>query len=329
MIWLHVGMPKTGSTALQTFLHRAGGETGLHYLHTGRRRPGHTRRVIAHNILATALNTGREEVFEGLRAAFRQELEQHAHRPCVMSSEMFFGRDLSPLHRHLFRHGDAPVTVIVYLRRFDDFMEADYKQRVRNRRFAGGVQAYVDSRLQALDADPDFLNFGAEFKRLQRSIPGATLHPRLYLQEEMVAGDVVADFIAALGLDRADFPAPPARRANRSFSRLASEALGVMAGAAGAGFDKKRHRRLFRRLHDTDDPLLFGRGDVLTLSERQEINDRLEDRNAAMRNACFPRRDRLFPQVSADDVAGGLPRGSLSELIRFQQIMQKILQLSA
>ena len=56
---------------------------------------------------------------------------------------MFFGRDLTPLHERYLSRIDVPLRVFVYLRRFDDFIEADYKQRAKNGLPTGGAARFV------------------------------------------------------------------------------------------------------------------------------------------------------------------------------------------
>jgi hypothetical protein len=257
--------------------------------------------------------------------AFHREYAEHADRHCIVSSEMFFGRDLSPLQDRFFRHIDEPVHFLVYLRRFDDFIEADYKQRAKNGRQTGGVASFVETRLRQVRNDPDFLNFASLFDRIGQAVPNAVVHPRLYLRSEMEGGNVIPDFLSVFGVPPAHV-AVPASGSNKSLSRVASEALGLFRGQ-DVGFDTKRQRRLSRALQASGDTGLFGRGDVLTPEERREINDRLEERNTPMRRTYFPDRTRLFPELEDADLAEQPGRGELEELARFQHAVRSILKL--
>ncbi len=330
MLWVHIGMPKTGTTALQSYLHRNHGflrDNGIHYMVTGRDRSTGAARLICHNSIAVDMNRTMKTLPAGLAEQLVAEYRDNQPAHCVMSSEMLFGRDLTVLQHALFHRIGDPVRVVVYLRRFDDFIEADYKQRAKNGLPTGGVAAFVKNRLMQIETDPDFMNFGAIFDQIQRTVPGAVIIPRLYMREEMVGNNVIPDFLSVLGA-ASENVVPPETEANRTLSRLASEALGVFHDRA-AGFDKKRCRRLGRALQQSNDPLLFASGDVLTPSERDTINDLLEQRNETMRRAYFPDRDRLFPAF-AHPASPDVPmRGDPEELPRFQYAVRSILKLLA
>ncbi|SEK22573.1 hypothetical protein SAMN05443999_10122 [Roseovarius azorensis] len=330
MLWVHIGMPKTGTTALQSYLHRNPGflhDNGIHYMISGRDRGTGTARLICHNSLAVDMNRTAQTLPPGLAEKFIAEYRDNRPAHCVMSSEMFFARDLSALRNALFCQIDDPVRIVVYLRRFDDFIEADYKQRAKNGLPTGGAAAFVGGCLARIETDPDYMNFGAIFDRIQTTVPGAVIVPRLYLRDEMTGNNVIPDFLSLFGVASANI-VPPETEANRTLSRLASEALGVFHDRA-AGFDKKRCRRLGRTLQQSNDPGLFASGDVLTPEERDTINDLLERRNETMRQTYFPGRDHLFPP-SARPASPEVPmRGDPEELPRFQYAVRSILKLLA
>ena len=324
MLWIHIGMPKTGTTALQAFMHhnaRFLSNHDINYMTTGRDRGTGVPRLICHNPMAMSMSRGWAKGPDA--EAFEQELKVSPSKNHIISSEMFFGRDLAPLHNRFLSRYDGPVKIVVYLRRFDDFIDADYKQRAKNGMVAGGVDAFVKARLSQIKNDANFLNIGAAFEQIVSQLPSATICPRLYLREELVGADVITDFLSLLGLSPEDVELPNVA-ANQSLSRIASEALGLFDEKT-TGHTKKARRRLSRTLQQSDDPLLFGRGDVLTSDERQYVNETLEQRNAEMRQQYFPNRDRLFPQ--RDQSAGERERGNSDELLGFQYAVRKLLAL--
>jgi len=319
MLWLHIGMPKTGTTAIQRYLHDNPdllAEHGVHYMNTGRDRGTGVAKLICHNSMAMDMNRSWQIGPQDQPAAFRQEYLDHQGENCLVSSEMFFGRDLEPLHSHLFDGLDAPVRVLIYLRRFDDFIEADYKQRSKKGRQTGGnVFEYVDDRIKRIREDP-------YFEKIKDALPNAEIVPRLYVREELTGQDVIVDFLSVLGVPPESVVLPKAE-SNRTLSRLTAEALGMFNHSNG--FDVRRQRRLDRAVQALGDPRMFAKGDVLTADERREINDLLEDRNAEMLKTYFPGRDRLFPQATLrDDVP---TRGDPAELQEFQYSMQVLLRL--
>lgn len=326
MLWIHIGMPKTGTTALQGFLHSNPdflATHGIRYLASGRDRGTGVGQLICHNAMAVDMSRNWSHTPESQPQAFRAEYDRHRDEHCIISSEMFFGRDLSSLHKRVIAPMQTEVTILVYLRRFDDFIEADYKQRAKNGRLIGGqVDAFVRERIERIETDPEYLNFGTLFDRIRDTIPDVRILPRLYLREEMTGGNVITDVMSVLGVPPDTVPLPETN-ANRSLSRLASEAIGLFDPTLG--FDKKRRRRLARALQAMEDPRLFRRNDVLTTSERKAICDLLEKRNADMRKAFFPTRRKLFPTSGRKPT--GPERGHPDELAEFQYVMQAALRV--
>jgi hypothetical protein len=188
-----------------------------------------------------------------------------------------------------------------------------------------GVDAFVADRLTQIESDPDYLNFGHMFERMRQQVPGAEMVPRLYLREEMAGNDVITDFLSLMDVP-INAVALPEAVANKSLSRMASEALGRFDGG-GPDFDKKARRQLGRALQNTADPRIFRRFDVLNPAERKMINETLEARNAAMRETYFTGRDRLFLSCQAASVAyeRGDPR-ELDDLYYTQRILQELIK---
>ena len=326
VLWLHIGMPKTGTTALQGYLHAQPGfleDHGIRYMITGRDRGTGTARLICHNAMAIQMSRGWQSAPEDEPEAFAAEYATHAAQHCILSSEMFFGRDLTPMQARFLNRVEGPVKVILYLRRFDDFIEADYKQRAKNGLPTGGADRFIAQRLAQIESDPDYMDFGALFERIKTQVPAAEIHPRLYLRDEMAGRNVIPDFLSAMGVPP-EAVTLPGVAANRSLSRLASEALGLF-DERGAGYDKKARRRLGRLLQQSEDPRLFASADVLMPGERARINETLEARNAAMRTAFFPGREVLFPPRT--DLPEHPPRGHPGELAEFQYAVRAILRL--
>jgi hypothetical protein len=326
MLWIHIGMPKTGTTALQGFLHSNPdflASHGIRYLASGRDRGTGVGHLICHNAMAVDMSRNWSHTPDSQPQAFRAEYDRHRDEHCIISSEMFFGRDLSSLYERVIAPMQTEVTILVYLRRFDDFIEADYKQRAKNGRQPGGqVDAFVRERIERIETDPEYLNFGTLFDHIRDTIPDLHILPRLYLPEEMTGGNVITDVMSVLGVPPETVPLPETN-ANRSLSRLASEAIGLFDPRLG--FDKKRRRRLARALQAMEDPRLFRRNDVLTASERKSICDLLEKRNADMRKAFFPGRRKLFPTSGRKPT--GPERGHPGELAEFQYVMQAALRI--
>jgi hypothetical protein len=282
VLWLHVGTQKTGSTTLQSFLNRneaALGRRGLHYLRTGRafdrKRGVH---AYSHNKLAVQMRKGWPESAR-LARAFAEETATWSDATQVISCEALFGTDLAALRRHLLGAYRGRVSVLVYLRRWDLYLEAQYKQALKlgladpcRRRAGAAILA------RALAA-PGPLNYAAELDRIATALPGARIVVRPYQPRSLAEGDIVADALCAFGIaDRTGLE--HAAPSNRSFSHAAARALGDIARRAG--HDRPTQRRLFRVLYRYEEPALYGHGDVFSAEERTRLLAAMRRVNAGL-----------------------------------------------
>ena len=135
-IFLHIGLPKTGSTYIQRWL--MANRAGLAKI--GVWMP--TRPIYAHRLaveyIANAGRAARSDVCyikETPFAAALKDLQTAEARPglntAILSSEYFFEckpRDVEPLK---LLAGNHPVTVVVFLRRQDRLVESAYNQEVK------------------------------------------------------------------------------------------------------------------------------------------------------------------------------------------------------
>ncbi len=299
MLWLHLGMPKTGSTALQGFLRKNGAalsDVGLHYMEAGRRRlEGSSRLASSHNIIAFHINQTNQPM-DPFRASMTSEFDAHSDQTCLVSSEMFYGCDLNRLAEVFADIPAREMKITFYCRRYSDFFEADYKQRAKNGRLAHGGSSYIKSQLSQIEQQPSKLSFSAKTAQIREAFPGVTVVPLLYDRSEMIRGSVESDFLSRIGVSAPDDLLND-KLSNPSQSRAASEAFGIVARAIG----RKKGRQL-RRM-SVSDPVMLRRYDVLEPDERAWLDDLMAQEDVAFQKEFFPDRPRLFNPVglSAED----------------------------
>lgn len=324
MLWLHIGMPKTGTTALQGFV-RSNGKmltcAGLRYMETGRRRlDGGGRLTISQNMIAFRMNQTSHSM-DVYREAMGQEFREHEDKTCVVSSEMFYSANLARLAEVFADIPSEKMRVVFYCRRYSDFFEADFKQRAKNGRLPAGSSDFVRARLAEIEANPDRHTFSGAVARIRDAFPGVTVVPLLYDRSEMVNGNVVDDFLSRIGIElpngaTQDVPANPSQ------SRVASEAFGIVARA----LDRKQGRKLRRRV--VDHPVMLRRYDVLEPQERVWLDEFLSEKDKGFQREFFPERADLFPPVQLSEEDKQFRRDTEQEYRALQQASEIVFRLA-
>ncbi|CUJ92168.1 hypothetical protein RUE5091_01188 [Ruegeria denitrificans] len=297
MLWLHMGMPKTGTTALQGYVRQNKAplaDAGLHYIEAGRRRlEGGGRPAISHNIIAFHINQTNKSM-DPFRALMAAEYDVHSDKTCLVSSEMFYSCDLDRLAQVFAEIPSRALRITYYCRRYSDFFEADYKQRAKNGRLDASASEYVRDRLAKIKADPGVLTFSAKLAQIRQAFPGVLVMPMLYDRAQMVQGHIVDDFMSRIGLPLPEVEAGD-RPSNQSQSRAASEAFGIVSRSMG----RKESRQLRRRV--VDDPVMVRRYDVLEPDERAWLDEYLTKEDIAFKQEFFPDRPNLFEPVALSE----------------------------
>ena len=323
MLWLHLGMPKTGTTALQGFVRnnrKLLDQAGLWYMETGRRNLDGTGRLkISQNMIAFYMNQT-DQPMQPYQDAMGQEFQAHQDKTCLVSSEMFYTADLPRLAQVFADIPSDQMRVAFYIRRYSDFFEADFKQRAKNGRLPGGSSDYIKARLAAIEGNPDRHSYAGAMARIRSAFPEVTVVPMLYDRAEMVGGNVVNDFLSRIGVTLPEgVTSPPS---NPSQSRAASEAFGIVGRALG-----RKHGRQLRRMAPND-PVMVRRNDVLEPQERAWLDDYLSQQDAAFQQEFFPEREALFPQVELNEEDQQFRRDNKKEYRALQQASEIVFRLA-
>lgn len=280
-IWLHIGMLKTGTSAMQQWF--TAHETELRqkrllYLRGRKNFPASGE--LAHALARRTPEAGKlvdrvlQQIFEA-----GDEIDD-----VLLSSEDFsaFGpRSLSPLVRAL--EGQR-LFILIWLRRQDRFAEALYKQSVKwNGRF-GDIQSFLQPQLLKQ------LDYDAMLREWQEAFPGAALMPQIY--EESNAGkkpDSIASMLTAIG--RPDLIPPDSRDWRRNQSpKAALIAHYRQIPRETAPALRKANRKLMKEFGDG----AAGRGDVMPPELARGLLERFEESNRQLQMHRFPERPMLF-----------------------------------
>ena len=274
-VWLHIGVPKSGTSALQRYLGDHADmlrRQGLTYLAPKRKKSG--------NDLAIAINRGRASL-AGISRDLCEQIEKCGTPQAVLSSEMFYGIEPDVILGAVPALQGRDVRVLVYLRRQDKYLESKFIQKSKNGRFRGDIWKYL-RKFDGSGAD-----FAAELAPWEAA--NVTVTPRICEPGRLHGGSTVSDMLALAGLPEPDAAAVAAAHENASPSAIRLEMMQVL-GEVG-GLDTKR---IQRRLAADHPPAagakarIFGKADRLALLEGYAAG------NEALRERYFPQQADLF-----------------------------------
>ena len=297
-IWLHIGSPKTGTTSLQGFLNdnaqalRADGR--MNFVESGRAH-------IAHNQLASASRMGNAgRVFDQIC----READTMPDCPNVVSSEMLFNAfTAKKLAASVPAEMKGRTKVIAYIRRQDSYLEALYKQLLKNSRIEPDRQAFLDDarrRVRYLDT----LNTYADMFGHKNIIV------RPFSPKSLIAGDVVQDFAAQIGLDITKDLKLDQGFSNKSFSAEMSELLAVMGERTDFNV-----REVIRELIAINHPGTIKSRDVFTSAERAQLMDLMGEENKELVRRFMPGHKTFFTDNAPES---GEPERSPEDRLRDQ-----------
>lgn len=276
MFWIHIGCPRTGTTALQTFLFENAATlnaSGLAYL------PGASSRDLNANRLVVAARNGNLPRMQRILRSGLQKRDLSTVTDAVFSSELLYQ---APVEHclHALQIAEMPKRrVVVYLRRQDLLLESLARQ-MKITRARNDIVGYAKRRMDWVDhrrAIEIWLEHGIE------------VIPRICEPAALCGGSSVQDFLSLFNRPfEIDFSAAARRSVNESPSLKALQLQQVLAEAGAPLLDNTALRDLSRQLGSDAIPTVFP--DAF----RKEILDRHAAGNEWIRERYFPDRPSLF-----------------------------------
>lgn len=201
-VYLHIGMPKTGTTALQMFLplnESVLSQKGFCYPlmpfefeNIGKRRNAHFLSLWTEKDSAPEWEQGFNAVKEAL----------FDHDNVILSDENLWSRQrLDDFWENVcsgFSDIGADIKVIVYLRSQDDQVESNWNQKVKDKKTRMQIsfaQFMEEERYYYMPFD-----YGEALDRISSYIGRDNLLVRVYEKQQFAGGSIFADFLEVLGL---------------------------------------------------------------------------------------------------------------------------------
>jgi hypothetical protein len=311
---LHIGAPKTGSTALQKFL--ACNRDALTRL--GWEYPDVSLRGFGHHDLAFLVGGGypewalpQERTYDEL---LRDLTSSVAERPrIIMSSENFY---LFPNPQGVARMlGQAKfphetVKVVVYVRRQDDALVSWYNQVVKAQGYTGTIDDCIAENRELWDYAPRLEAWSEVFGR-------DNLIVRPYQTKDLVEGDILRDFLQLTGLSPEAFDYPE-ETVNTRINGDVLEFQRLVNRLPLAAPEKRRfHKELMALTSATESMGLFEDSPLLTVTQRREILSTYADPNSRVARTYLG-RERLFDEtMPADPMQVEIGKGLTPEKITY------------
>jgi hypothetical protein len=210
---LHIGLPKTGSSAIQGFLREhvdALSELGVHYALNGETEadsegtPNGNGRAFLKYLDSRRRRPGFS--LERFEDEFDRLYVSERHRLSLISSELLAGVEKTQLRR--FRERilrDRPIMIVAVVRNLYDHAFSTWNQLVKRHAYAGGFERFVEQDYNNPQGRA-VCNYARHFGWKRIRLVDYDAHPR----------DIVTPFLDVLGVQAAaGWKAP---RVNRSLS---------------------------------------------------------------------------------------------------------------
>lgn len=293
-IYFHIGYHKTGTTALQAFLHENRNslkEQGVNYV--GMERNHYMYSVLYH----------RPEYYEALkplealpiRKALFHELKTRRYDKLIISSEGFCEGRFVPglLAKDLKGVVDErdSVKIVIYLRRQDLWLQSAYQQRVKQTNFRESA-----TFAETLGVNNEFVNYAVKLAQWEEPFGRENLIVRTY--EPSLGMDILRDFAETVGFEyHESFVIPERRSSNMGINLDLLELMRILNKLGGSVEMHEKLLALGSEKMTTESGL-----SLLSVAQRVEILKKFEASNREVARRYLGREDGiLFKDMAIDE----------------------------
>jgi hypothetical protein len=197
---LHIGAHKTGTSAIQVFLNRAMGKLMEQDWVFAPQPQGHLNwspMVVMHQTATGGTFRLNEVVLQNLVQRIRAR-----RRHLIVSAEDLFFLDPPEITRFAAEMHKlaSDITIISYLRRQDQMALSQWAQGARTIQSAVVFGSEAGQLRPLTDQMRSYLDYSGRLDQWRAAFPQARIITRIYDRRAFAGGDVVRDFLLALGL---------------------------------------------------------------------------------------------------------------------------------
>lgn len=275
-LFLHIGKPKTGTTAIQDFMAKNREQLEKNNILYPK---AFSYDYTHHHALNWALDENKPDDWNSVFGCLRHEIIDSSANHVVLSSELFSNPkwqnyfSISMVAKLIFgylgfKHGE--VKVIVYLRPQDEALQAEYNQRVKGFRYCRRIQD------MALPTDYYYL-----VKAWAEIFGKSNIVIRKYEKSALKNG-LIEDFFGACGLEYSDGYVPVTSHSNPRLSRFKLEKVRICNALKLPDDLYFRFRNIIDQGKKEKEAEAFGAYYLLSVSERAKIMEMVQASNAAV-----------------------------------------------
>ena len=288
-LFLHVGMDKTGTSAVQLFLHNRRTElleqTGVLFPMTGK-WSDHSHHPFAFTTLS--IGNFKPSSLKGLFANLAREINQTEAKSVLLSSECFFkmhSKDGFEVFWDKAAELFGDIKIIVYVRRQDKWIESRHRHSI-----VSGTEMAID-----MLSRPFFSNYKQFIDKWRDLVGEGNVIVKPFERQQFVDGDVCQDFAHILGAT--DLRASENGRVNVGFSSQRILFRKLVQKLNADETDMHRLNRLLLSLPKVDgedQPFVSPKQQVQLFNQYRPINQQMAQ------EYIDPDRKELFLDLAPD-----------------------------
>ncbi len=323
--YFHVGWPKTGSSAIQSFCQRnrktLATRHGILYPNFGAERLDEGDGTINHGHIAHAEQAQITQVLDHAV----DYAQKRGYGKLLVSSESLH-RAFCNAIATIAERPDITVTVICYLRRQDHLIEAAWKQWFLKSDFPT-IDAFADDLIAQRPLKVGLFACKSILDRWTKTLGRDRFVLRVYEKPQLIGEDIIPDFCNAVGIENiGSFHFESNGNTNTGFNRDVLELAAMCKPLYADIHDPRLDDMLKTELTDAFQKEPFEHYELLSPAKRREIVEAFDEENQSIAREHFGREDgKLFREEWPDPNAPWTPyEPSLDKMIPI--IMQILLK---